>query len=389
MKHTINFINSIIKYFGNQPPHETDTDIDAFLNEHSFKNVVVFLLDGLGIYNLELTCSSKSFLRSNLMYKMETVFPPTTVAATGMVETGLYPGENNRLGWFMYHVDKSKKEGMKPSSSIDSNSLVRYKVFARSDDNDKVIFMDVDEEKQWLLNRFYNNFDISKVQTYVVSKHGEIQIDDPKKQCKKIKELVDFSNTSLILKEKKMFIYAYNPSPDHEEHHFGVKSKHVKDVVRKFDKYIKKYLSNLDNTVVFVIADHGLIDDLKLSIYDFPDVFKYVTRYESVPDARVVTCALKDMKDKEVFECNFNHYFKDKFKLYTKEQVLKENLFGPIKENSSAYNSLLDYLIVSTSSYSIYPTKPEDLIYELCANHSGYTKEEMEVPLIAIYKKNK
>ena len=106
---SLGFINSIKKYFKLTTEHPSDEYVDFILENGKYKNVVVLLLDGFGVYNMNLCLKKNSFLQQKYLTTLQTCFPPTTVAATGMIETGLTPGENNRLGWEMYSPTSKKK----------------------------------------------------------------------------------------------------------------------------------------------------------------------------------------------------------------------------------------------------------------------------------------
>ena len=82
--------------------------VDRYLDK-GYKNVVVLLLDGLGTRIMERDLREDSFLRSHFKGSISSVFPPTTVAATTAVMSGLQPIESAWLGWDCYYpqVDKN------------------------------------------------------------------------------------------------------------------------------------------------------------------------------------------------------------------------------------------------------------------------------------------
>ena len=94
----VNLACSVIKHYGAENHHETLAIFDNYL-EKNYKNVVVMLLDGLGVDALENHLDKGSFLRRHFVSEISTVFPPTTTAATTSVESGLTPKEHGWLGW--------------------------------------------------------------------------------------------------------------------------------------------------------------------------------------------------------------------------------------------------------------------------------------------------
>lgn len=60
-----NLPNSVMRYFGVQPAGETLPLLDSFLDDE-YKNVVVILLDGMGMNILERNLDANGFFRSRL-----------------------------------------------------------------------------------------------------------------------------------------------------------------------------------------------------------------------------------------------------------------------------------------------------------------------------------
>ena len=89
----VNLACSILEYFGAESEHSTLKDVDELL-KYKYKNVVILLLDGLGVDALQYHLSENSFFRKNLIKEYSTVFPPTTTSATTSIESGLTPLEH-------------------------------------------------------------------------------------------------------------------------------------------------------------------------------------------------------------------------------------------------------------------------------------------------------
>ena len=103
----VNLSNSILKAFGAETSAPTLKMADKLL-EKEYKNVVVLLMDAMGISILEKHLEPDGFLRSHLAGAYSSVFPPTTVAATTSMLSGLYPNEHGWLGWDMYYPELDK-----------------------------------------------------------------------------------------------------------------------------------------------------------------------------------------------------------------------------------------------------------------------------------------
>ena len=94
----VNLANSVLKKFGAETTAATLPLADTVL-AGNYKNVVVLLLDALGISILEKHLKPEGFFRSHLAGAFNSVYPPTTVAATTSVLSGAYPDEHGWLGW--------------------------------------------------------------------------------------------------------------------------------------------------------------------------------------------------------------------------------------------------------------------------------------------------
>ena len=85
---------------------------------------------------------------------------------------------------------------------------------------------------------------------------------------------------------------------------------------------------------------------------------------------------------KEEFPKIFEDTFKDKFLLLTHDEVMEKKLFGLGKDHEMFNDMIGDYVAIAVSNESILITHIE--AERLIGGHAGLTKEEMEIPLIAV-----
>ena len=96
------------------------------------KKVVLILLDGMGVNILKGNLDEDSFLRSHMVGEATSIFPPTTVAATNALLTGVLPGENGWFGWQQYfkennhHYVMFKDIDYFTEEALDSNVKLKY-----------------------------------------------------------------------------------------------------------------------------------------------------------------------------------------------------------------------------------------------------------------------
>ena len=92
----VNLSNSILKKFDAGTTAKTLSLADPYL-EKNYKNVVVLLLDAMGMSIIEKHLKEDGFFRSHLAGSLDSVYPPTTVAATTSMLSGLYPNEHQEM----------------------------------------------------------------------------------------------------------------------------------------------------------------------------------------------------------------------------------------------------------------------------------------------------
>ena len=90
------------RYFGLQAIHPTLPAVDELLYSGNYRNVILLVLDGMGIEVLQRCLAPDGLLRSNLLQPISAVFPPTTTAATTSLISGLNPVEHGWIGWTLH-----------------------------------------------------------------------------------------------------------------------------------------------------------------------------------------------------------------------------------------------------------------------------------------------
>ena len=354
-----NLACSIRKYFELDYKHNTIDYIDKILDEYKPKNVVTILCDGMGSRIMDRALDEDSFLIKNRIKTITTVFPATTVAATTSILTGLNPCETGMLGWDMYYKDIDKTITVYLNSEKEDSE---YKPLDEAIDyNDKhMIRKSISEE----INEegVYEGYDLYPF--------GEDPYKDRTDMFNRIK--------TLCKKDNKKYIYAYDIEPDHTMHEIGCNKSEVKDIITNLNKRIEELSGKLDDTIVFVVADHGHHNVQNIFIKDYPDIEECLLRNTSL-EPRAVNFFIKPDK-KEIFVELFNKHFSKDFDLYSMDEVIKSKLFGDGEENEIFRDALGDYLAIARSDKALLYTGGE----VLKSQHAGYTDDEVYVPLILI-----
>ena len=358
-----NFACSIRKYFELDYKHNTLPEIDKILKDYQPKNVVTFLLDGMGSNIMDNLLDKNVFLMKHRIKTITTVFPATTVAATTSVLTGLNPSETGMLGWDMYYKDIDKTITVFLNSEKEDEEhkpLAEAIAYKEKHMITKTIMKEINEK--------------GKYKGYKIFPFGENAYTSIDEMFKIVEEKCK--------EDGKKYIYAYDIEPDHTMHLIGCDKPEIRDIIMDLNNRIEELSKKLTDTVIFVIADHGHYNIENILIKDYKDIEECLLRNTSL-EPRATNFFIKPDK-KEIFVKLFHQYFGEYFDLYTKEDVIKSKLFGDGEENEIVKDALGDYLAIAKSNKA--------LIYKgsilLKSQHAGYIEDEILIPLIAI-KTNK
>lgn len=352
-----NLACSIRKYFDLDYKHNTLKYVDELLERKKPKNIVTILFDGMGSRILDRTLSEDDFFIKNRYKEITTVFPATTAAATNSYITGLNPNEHGYLGWYTYvspidetimvFIGINKETGEMSSKYLEA----RKKYFVNKTITDEI--NDMGKYKSVMLYPFGDN-----------PYHG---LDDMFLRIKR----------ELSGSEKK-YIYAYDDEPDHTMHDLGPDDEKVKELIKIRNDKVQEFSQELEDTIIFVIADHGhkVVDSLYLK--DYPDIMDLFERTTSI-EQRAVSFKIKEGRHQE-FETVFNEYFGKWFNLFKASEVIHSNLFGTGDNNSIFEEAVGDYIAIAISDKALLLDGDE----ELYSQHAGYTDDEIYIPLIII-----
>lgn len=348
---------SVLKHYEIDPPNPTLPQIDRLLSKNH-KNVVLLLLDGMGVSSLEAHLPENGFLRSNLLCDYSSVFPPTTVAATTAVDSGLFPNQSAWLGWRGYFDE------------IDRN-IVYYRN-TDADTGEKLDF-----SPAWT----YVPYDgiVARVGRTGVGAHYLAPFTEPyptsfREFCAEIKRLCGG--------EGRKYLYAYWDDPDRTMHEYGVDGEEVRRVLSDIEQNIERLAEELKDTLLIITADHGHINTKNECITADPMIAECLVRLPSI-EARALNLFIKEGTDKQFRQAFFDH-FGNQFLLLSKKEVLEKRLFGIGNDHPRLEKMLGDYLAVAVGDIAIFNSLSQLPKYKGC--HAGLTESELTIPLITVEK---
>lgn len=352
----VNLACSILKHYKAPYQHKTLPLMDTLLAKN-YKNVVVILLDGMGVDALERHLPEESFLRSHMRARISSVFPPTTTAATTTLETGLTPAEHGWLGWCLYfpEIDKSVNAFMntlKDSYTVAENYHVATKYLPYTSIYDKIN-------------------ETGKAKAYSVSPFGSNKVANHVEMFTEVKRLCE--------EEGSKYIYAYATEPDNTMHDTGCDSEDTRKWCAELNYRVEEMCKVIGNTLLIVTADHGHCNLRHYRLSDYPDLMKMLIRPTSI-ETRAISFFVKE-EYLDGFADEFNKYFGEEFLLFPKQEVIRRELFGDGERHPKFDDMIGDFLAVAIADAEIVQDRKSK---QFVSSHAGLTKQEMEVPFIVV-----
>jgi len=225
----------------------------------------------------------------------------------------------------------------------------------------------------------------NSVKTYAIIPSGIIFPERPNLNIKvdNIEQICNSIENICINKDRK-FVMSYWFAPDMTMHDEGCYADKVKSNMELIDKLVFKMCNKLENTVVIISADHGLINvEREVFLNDIPEIDECLIMPPSI-ESRAVSLFVKPEMLK-TFEERFNNYFENDFLLLSREEVMRSGILGNGQAHKKVSDFIGHYLACATRNTIIrYRTHNAGEQHSYRAHHAGLTGEEMLVPLIVI-----
>ncbi len=349
---------SVLRYFNvENPGHKSLKELDEILESKKPRNVVYMLFDGFGYNLIKRNLKPNSYLRQHLVRSLSSTFPPTTVAATTSVSSGLTPLETGWLGWFSYFKE------------IDD--IVTTFTNLRQSDGQQVGNINLAKKYMPYVN----------IGDKIVQQNPDVKFTHLATYLDKNLTLAQMKRTikSVISGTGRNYIYCYWPDPDSTMHEFGVQDSATLAVEQNLDRFVQELTEDKPKDTLFIlVADHGLIDTEYVYLKDYPNLYSLLKRSYSMEN-RATNLFITDVERFKTYfaKCDLANYFD----LYDRKSLLASGLFGHGTPHPMVDELLGDILLIAKDKYSLALDKSE---HEFVAVHAGLTEDEMLVPLIVI-----
>jgi predicted AlkP superfamily pyrophosphatase or phosphodiesterase len=376
----VNLTSSILKLYNVVSPYSPLKILPQEIIEDS-SNLVFFIIDGLG-YNFIKKHAANSMLHKYIRGKITSVFPSTTAAAMLTYYTGLAPLNHGIPAWFTYLREIGAISAILPFTQRGfKQNLSELGVDPKEVYRIQSLFDKIEVVDQYLLMPDYL---IDASLTKIISKKRKlIEISDLHSLFSELDRILNLNSP------KKKFIFVYWSELDNLCHSKGVFHQetlsHFNELDRFFQKYIPKWKSKDLLTKFIISADHGVIDnpkDQSLHLDKFPEIKNCLT-LPLAGEPRVPFFYVR-ADQKENFERSIQKAFTGKGRLYTRKEVLDNELLGLFDRNENIPMRIGDYIFIFDKAFILRDTLITEKPHLLIGNHGGLSEDEMFVPLIVI-----
>lgn len=338
---------SLLAVYGCSAPNPTLPQADRWL-EGGKRNRVLLLADGLGYGLLQAHLPPESFLRRHCVGTLSSVFPPTTTAAATALESGLFPAQSGWLGWSVYWPELGDNVNLYPNTTSQGEPAAPVH-----------------------LGRTFLPFQTLTAQIGATGVEATgLEANDPEEVFPQIEDL--------CRQPGNHFIYAYLSRPDGLLHRHGCSAPEVTEWLLRLDGALAEAMEKWPDTQLILTADHGFLDLEGRCLEDEPELMDTLEGLPSV-EPRTLCFRVRPGKE-EAFRAALKRAVGESYDLYTRQEVLEQELFGPGPCHPRFSGMLGTHLAVARTALTLFPTR--SYLQSMVAGHGGMTPQELTVPLI-------
>ncbi len=331
------------------------------------QSVIVLMVDGLGIFNLEQAGGHARFLNSQSIEKAGCYFPATTSTSLSSLLTGKKPWETGFVGYLV--LDRQTKTAM--------NLLTGWSDFEQGESFQSLqtiaeVAKQKDVEFHVVSLPSYEFSGLTGATTRGAEFHG---ISDLEERFAMAKSLVATGSPKLV--------YLYVPELDQIAHAFGSKSLRWLNELEFVDSIVRKFSESLPKTTgLIVTADHGVIDIVPEN-HIYLDEFMDESYFDYVGgDTRGLFLYFSEATNKSESISRIKAQYSDVAWTLTPEDMINS---GYWQDSSRLRRFAPDAILLARKSVALFHRSfARKKSLGNIGHHGSITPEELSIPIIRI-----
>lgn len=360
----------------------------SFTAKKRYKNVVLLLVDALGLDALLAECNSPvwgDLIREDNLVALSSVVPSTTTSALVSLWTGCTPLEHAITGYEMYLKEYGLIANMitfAPSAfSGEINSLRKGGLQAET-------FLGVPTISQHLR---YNNAEVHAFQPAQIARSTLTVMLSPGASVHPYRSQSDLWLSMLQLIDQPCnhprYIWAYLGEYDDLAHQYGTSDQRLKMELEYLGMHIQKFIKEFpvkhrDETLFLLCADHGMVDtplDPWFEVRNHTSVWNKLIMPPSGENRLAYLYPHYGAKEELVSEVKAA--WGDAFAFIPSGQAVQSGLFGAGNPHPAFVNRIGEVILAATGNAYLWWAQKENT---LKGRHGALSRKEMLVPLLNI-----
>ena len=360
-------------------------DEDIIDTEKEYENVVLLLIDGLGINQLE--DFSGGLFEEMEKEKITTIFPSATPATLTTINTGKTPKEHGLLGWEIYYEEIDSNIFTLPFTTVDGEKPQEV-----SENGDPEMLFEGEPIYTKLSEQGINCFNIvqedikdSEYTDLTSTGSEKIPYFNTPDMALKIRETLEEN-------EGRKYVYAYTADIDSIAHKRGPRTEDERNQLEMISDTLQRNLVEkmdeevAENTLVLITSDHGQIKGgERIDLFQWEKVAECLKTDQDgeliTPTGNAGRSVFLHVKEEKVGE--LQKFLKEKLdaKIMKTEKALEKGYFGQ-GETAERFRKRAGELTIISDKRKIHWGEPQNL--EDLGYHGGLHPQEMQIPLLKV-----
>jgi hypothetical protein len=374
----VNLLSSITRSRGGRSPHRELAGLPASSLTDA-RNVVYVVIDGIGEAQLDAFLSTgqgQAFFALHEHQVISTVFPATTAVAVTTFATGASPAEHAILGWYLHLHDLGLVGTILPGTTRTGVPMTRAEF-------DLDAYLQLPSYLESALGR-------RELLTYahiVRSRFSQVGTNWQRRSAYQTLRGMERQIVSFAKRAGRGLAYAYWPEYDSYCHEAGCRHALAEQHLAEIDLMLGRLVQRLrgTNTMLLVLADHGLVDAPPRQRIDLSKVQGFYDCLAVLPsgDTRGVCCFVRPARVKR-FLSLVKQQLSAACVCVRGEELIDSGAFGRGRKHPALTNRVGDYVLLAKGSHAFISTVPGSTAAFSVGNHGGMSRAEVLVPLYAV-----